>query len=110
MHIVHNDYVSIVEEWVRIEQAGIRGYSYSITVSIIRFGGRVVVFDATSETSYRKAILFLSLLNNLIYKLPRSAQINDPLLISPSPPLRDEQADQCLPASSRKLEGNVRNF
>jgi hypothetical protein len=93
MHIVHNDHVSIVEEWVHIEQAGLRCYRYSVTVPIIRFGGRVVVFDATSETSYRKAILFLSLLNSLIHQLSRSTQVNDALLISPSSPLRDKKID-----------------
>jgi len=74
MNIIDHQDVSVVKKWVRVEKARVRGYSYSITVPVISFGRRFVLFYATSETAYRQSILLLGLLDDLVYEMQSRAR------------------------------------
>src|SRR5579863_45885 len=110
MNVIHYDDIRVIKKSVCVEEAGIGRHSDSISASIVRFGRRLVTPDRARKSAHRETVLFFCLLNDLVHKLPRSAEINDPLLVLSPPPLCNQEAHERFPATSWKLESDIRQF
>jgi hypothetical protein len=107
MHVVEDNALGVIEERADVEEGAVRSNSDRLTIEVLRLVADVVVGFPFREWRNLHSVLAVCLVGDLVYELVRRAQIDDPLLESPPPPLSDPKPDEGLTAAGWKLYRDV---